>query len=245
MAHKAIPGGYESMAGDINGVLGTLPSDKAELVRKSVLGAYTRLPDLSTRSGNMLHYMVCHQVTPNPNFDPTSLFFKIGETVLRLSRVDFALVSGLKFGPSSFDPYAAHILPPNSVYERLFGAKEETFTSDVRTAYINKEFVVNRVKVHASKDDLVKLSKLLITCGFVMGFDGTKKKIPQWLWVLLEDDDKWEAFPWGSVSFQYLMKEVNAIAKSRKGKKKLNYTFKGNAIAFSVSLLQHLFVFIF
>lgn len=144
------------------------------------------------------------------------------------------MVSGLKFGPSSFNPYAAHELPENSIYERLFGAKEKITTGDVRVVYIDKEALVNNIQVVPSKDDLVKLSKLLMCLGFAMGYDGTKKKIPRWIWVLLEDEKEWEAFPWGSVSFQYLVKEVNGVKKAMKGRI-MNYILNGNMIAFSVS----------
>lgn len=241
--HKVIPGGCETLAGDIDRILRFIGNQKGDLVRNSVLGEFTRLSDVCTKSGNMLHYLVCRQVVPEPNFDPTALFFRIGEQVIRLSREEYALVSGLKFGPSSFDPYAEHQLPPDSIYERLFGLKEDITTGQVRAAYVDKHFMVNNKKVSASKDDLVKLSKLLIALGFVMGYDLTKKKIPRWIWVLLEVDEQWESFPWGSVSFQYLKKEVDGVKKKMTGRI-MNYTLNGNTIAFSVrsiSLLVYLY----
>ncbi|KAL6528964.1 hypothetical protein OROMI_028850 [Orobanche minor] len=154
-------GGYESMAGDVNTVLRTLKLAKSDLVRRSTMGEYTRLDAATTRSGNMIYYVVCHQVTPKPNFDPTSLFFKIGDKVLQFSRVEYALVSGLRFGPSNFDPYAKHELPKNSMFERVFGADETTKLYDVRLAYISKKFVVNDKEVNATHNDYVKLSKFL------------------------------------------------------------------------------------
>lgn len=106
--------GYETLAGEINVVMKTL-TDKSAPVRvtKSALGCYLGLPDYNTWSDCMIHYVVCHQVVPKPNFDPTALFFRIGNTVIRFSRVEYALVSGLKFGATSFNPYARHKLPRN------------------------------------------------------------------------------------------------------------------------------------
>lgn len=238
---KIMTTGYETMARDVRAILDSLPLSASDKVRKSCMGCFTRLDDYSTKCGKMLHYMVFRQVDPTPNFDPTSLFFKIGDKVLRFSRVEYALVSGLRFGPVTFNPYKRHELPPNSTFKRLFGANTDTTTADVHTAYTNKEFKVNKKKVDATTDDYVKLSKLLLALSFALGLNNVKKKIPLWMWVLIEDDKEWEEFPWGSFSYQLLVDCVKNIVKKDRGLKKLNIHIKGNMIALSVSLLRILF----
>lgn len=77
---------------------------------------------------------------PTPEiYYPTTLFFKICNKILRFSIVEFALLSGLNFGPANFSPYKRHELSPNSIFEKLFGAKPETTTADVRNAYAEKK----------------------------------------------------------------------------------------------------------
>lgn len=161
---------------------------------------------------------------------------------MRFSRVEYALVSGLKFGPSTFDPYAEQTLPPNSTYERLFGANPGTRLCDVRNAFLERTFTVQGKEVEATPEDWVKLSKLLLCLGFALGVDTTKKKIPLWMWVLLEIEEEWENFPWGSLSYQVLLEAIRGIPK--KGKGKMNYGIKGNTVAFCVSIVIFLFTLI-
>ncbi|KAL6529926.1 hypothetical protein OROMI_028571 [Orobanche minor] len=67
---------------------------------------------------------------------------------------------------------------------------------------------------------------------FVVGLDTNKTKIPTWMWVLVEDDEAWEQFLWGSMAYQFLIGQINAVKKDAPGP----YHLKGNTIAFLVSL---------
>lgn len=238
--HKTMFTGYESMAGDVRLVLESLPPKFYEEVRNSSMGAFSRLTDFSTRCGKMVHYVVFREVEPSPNFDKTALWFKIGDKVLRFSRVEYALVSGLKFGRTEFNPYRRHRLPSSSIYERLFGANPLTTTAMVRNAFVNKYFEVDEVEVTATPEDYVQLSKFLLALTFALGLDQTKKKIPLWLWVLLENKEQWEAFPWGSYSYQLLVDSIRSVVrKERKTNSgKVSYHIKGNTIAFLVSVFH-------
>lgn len=99
---------------------------------------------------------------------------------LQFSRVEYALVSGLKFGLANFKPYVRHELPPNSIFERLFGANKQTKLKDIHYTYTKKTFMVNGKQVRAMYEDLVKLSKFL-NSSFALGFEARKKKILIWL----------------------------------------------------------------
>ncbi|KAL6540468.1 hypothetical protein OROMI_024351 [Orobanche minor] len=48
------------------------------------------------------------------------------------------------------------------------------------------------------------------------------------MWVLVEDDEAWEQFPWGSMAYQFLIGQINAVKKDVPGP----YHLKGNTIAF-------------
>ncbi|KAL6526211.1 hypothetical protein OROMI_029851 [Orobanche minor] len=205
--HKVMVTGYETTIGDIH---------------------YMKLPDTVTRSGKALHFMISRQVTPKPELDQTALWFKVQGRVLRFSRVEFALITGLKFGPAKINPYMLREkVSGNSVYARLLGGKAIS-PADLRTQFINKQFKVNKVVVKGTENEYLKVAKVLMASMFVVGLDTNKTKIPTWMWVLVEDDEAWEQFPWGSMAYQFLIGQINAVEKDAPGP----YHLKGNTIAF-------------
>ncbi|KAL3619011.1 hypothetical protein CASFOL_037239 [Castilleja foliolosa] len=96
------------------------------------------------------------------------LWFRVGDQFLRFSKYEYALVTGLKFGHTDFD-----------------------LNEDYSYPFDGGEFAV-------STDDQLKISKVIFVCSVLFGEDNLKKPIPRWLWVLVDDEDKWENFPWGS-----------------------------------------------
>ncbi|KAL6564847.1 hypothetical protein OROMI_016297 [Orobanche minor] len=60
---------------------------------------------------------------PNEN----AMWFEVNGEVIRFSKVEFALISGLRFGTSQFNPYQDHDIPETSLYTKLF--KNEKITS--------------------------------------------------------------------------------------------------------------------
>lgn len=214
------------------------------------MGSYTKLDSFSTRNGNMLHYVVFREVKPEPDPDPTALWFKIGGKILRFSRTEYALVSGLRFGQAKFNPYRVHTVPEESVFARLFRYNEKTTTADVARMFNRMKFTYTEwegdkkkeIEIPATTEDFVKVAKLLLASTYALGYEQTKKAIPIWLWVLLENKDEWEEFPWGSYSYQALTDSITSVMKKDRVPKsgKVSYHIKGNTIAFSVSFGYHL-----
>ncbi|KAL6543354.1 hypothetical protein OROHE_010874 [Orobanche hederae] len=243
--------GYEAMIRDINMVLGTLEKKSRKEVKKSCLGHYTRLYDYNTNNGLMIHYIVFREVTPSPNPDTTALRFKIGDNILHFSRTEYALASGLHFGKSDFDPYKPPRLRENSVFERLFRCNDKT-TTDVSRMFKDKKFTYfegdgdnkKEIEVNASEEDYVKLSKLLLATTHALGFETARKAIPLWLWVLLEDNDAWEKFPWGSYSYRSLINSFTNVKKEKVPKSgTVSYHIIGNIIAFSAWVFEAIPIF--
>ncbi|KAL6585097.1 hypothetical protein OROMI_004386 [Orobanche minor] len=226
--HKVMVTGYETTIGDIRMCLSSFGKQCEREIKKSAFKHYMKLPDTVTRSGKALHFMISRQVTPKPELDQTALWFKVQGRVLRFSRVEFALIIGLKFGPAKINPYMLREkVSGNSVYARLLGGKAIS-PADLRTQFINKQFKVNKVVVKGTENEYLKVAKVLMASMFVVGLDTNKTKIPTWMWVLVEDDDAWEQFPWGSMAYQFLIGQINAVKKNVPGP----YHLKGNTIAF-------------
>ncbi|KAL6556779.1 hypothetical protein OROHE_006655 [Orobanche hederae] len=196
--HKVMVTGYESTVGDIRCCLESFGKQAIREMAKSAFGHYMKLPDIVTRSGKVLHYMISRQVTARPELDKTSLWFKVKGKVLRFSRVEFVLISGLKFGPAKTNPYMINDkIPADSVYARLLDSTP-ILPVNLRTKFIDKKFKVNKVEVKGSEADYLKLAKVLMASMYVVGLDPNKTKIPNWMWALVEDDEAWEQFPWGT-----------------------------------------------
>ncbi|KAL6540692.1 hypothetical protein OROMI_024575 [Orobanche minor] len=177
--------GYETTIGDIRMCLSSFGKQCEREMKKSSFKHYMKLPDTVTRSGKALHFMISRQVTPKSELDQTALWFKLQGRVLRFSRAEFTLITGLKFGPAKINPYMLREkVSGDSVYARLLGGKA------------------------------------------ISPADCTK--IPTWMWVLVEDDEAWEQFPWGSMAYQFLIGQINAVKKDVPGP----YHLKGNTIAF-------------
>ncbi|KAL6573382.1 hypothetical protein OROHE_001841 [Orobanche hederae] len=207
--HKVMVTGYEMTVGDIRMCLSSFGKQCEREMKKSAFQHYMKLPDTVTRSEKALHFMISRKVTPKPDLDQTALWFKVQGRVLRFSRVEFALITGLKFGPAKINPYMlSEKVSGDSVYARLLEGKPIS-PADLRTKFVNKQFKVNKVVVKGTEIEYLKLAKVLMASMFVVGLDTNKTKIPTWMWVLVEDDEAWEQFPWGSLSYQFLMGQIN------------------------------------
>lgn len=100
-----------------------------------------------------------------------------------------------------------------------------------------KKFKIGRKAVTANDDDYMKLSKILIAVTCVLGLDNSKKKIPLWLWVLVEDENEWEQFPWGNLSYQVTFDCIKNIAYIDYKMPQIAINIKGNSLALLVSYL--------
>ncbi|KAL3644397.1 hypothetical protein CASFOL_012329 [Castilleja foliolosa] len=77
-----------------------------------------------------------------------------------------------------------------------------------------------------SPEDLLKIAKVLYVHGYFYAID-TRTNIAKWLWVLVEDENEWEKFPWGAYSFKiFIMRMKNLKAGER------SYHFYGFSHAF-------------
>ncbi|KAH6760856.1 hypothetical protein C2S51_017805 [Perilla frutescens var. frutescens] len=99
---------------------------------------------------------------------------------------EFALVSGLQFGTSSFDPNVAHPIPLRGIYYRLFKGKKITVTS------MYDKFKDKTLANH--HPDYVKIANVLIVYRILFCLD-PGQTIDSWVWALVEDVDGWNSFP--------------------------------------------------
>ncbi|KAL6553653.1 hypothetical protein OROGR_007495 [Orobanche gracilis] len=227
--HRIMLTGGENTVKDTRSVLESFSKKTVKQLRHSTIGAFMKLPDAVSRSDKAIYYMISRQVIPKPEIDETTLWFKVKGRVLRFSRVEFALITGLRFGPTpaNFQPYKSHRIPKNSVFTKLLGNKE-VLIAYIRTKFINKKFELKNMEVKGTEVDYLKMAKVLLASLYVLGLDPNKNKVPEWMWALVENDEAWEEFPWGSYAYQILIQQIDAVKKDIPGP----YHLKGNTIAF-------------
>ncbi|KAL3624238.1 hypothetical protein CASFOL_033054 [Castilleja foliolosa] len=175
-----------------------------------------------------MHAMLGQQVN-RQGAGVDELWFRVGDQFLRFSKYEYALVTGLKFGHTDFDPNEDYSYPSDGVYKRKIcrGGRGGIKLNDLVERFAEGEFAV-------STDDQLKISKVIFVCSVLFGEDNLKKLIPEWLWVLVEDEDKWENFPWGSYTFQILYSKIQQVPLTRSPEaKKFAYHFYGFCHAFA------------
>lgn len=135
-----------------------------------------------------------------PNAPDHEVWFSIGGQCIRMSYGDYTLITGLLFGSSSFDISVEHDSFGMGHYMR--------FTNGIliRVSELLKKFT-EAVVDHTYHEDYLKVANILALYLFVLGFED-RKKIDQWVWVLSDDLNRWNVFPWGSYSYGLLLHHI-------------------------------------
>ncbi|KAL6495809.1 hypothetical protein OROGR_030372 [Orobanche gracilis] len=82
--------------------------------------------------------------------------------------------------------------------------------------------------------DALKVAKVLCVCYLLFGFDGGKHIADRWLWTLVEDQTRWESFPWGGYSYQILVTYLRKIPIEVSAGLDPSYHFYGNIYAIMI-----------
>ncbi|KAH6766317.1 hypothetical protein C2S52_017300 [Perilla frutescens var. hirtella] len=155
-------------------------------------------------------------------------WFHIHHSQLRFGPSEYALVSGLRFDSSTFDPHGDHIVPSRSVYHRLFEGK--------RTTIKQMEDRFKELGMARDAADYVKVANILFVYRMILCLDQYRYVDP-WVWALAEDVERWNSFPWGAYSYQSLMHYIGLVPRTREamdGKGSGQYHFYGPIWAFQV-----------
>ncbi|KAL3621724.1 hypothetical protein CASFOL_034384 [Castilleja foliolosa] len=207
---------------DINNRLG---KQTLERFRESCFGAYVHYPRNHV-PGNVMHLMLRQQVIKE-GFDEDELWFLVGDKFVRFSKYEYALVTGLRFGPTNFDPNVDCDIPTDGVYRKFIDPHNEFLKKDAKYTFVLDLFSKPPKDLRRSKQSLLKIVKVLFVHGFFVAFD-KRYRIAIWVWSLVEDENLWETFTWGAYSFQILMYMI----KNAKVKAGDNYHIYGFSHAF-------------
>ncbi|KAL6509593.1 hypothetical protein OROGR_022903 [Orobanche gracilis] len=139
------------------------------------------------------------------NAQADEFWFRIGRRLIRFSRFEYALVTGMRFGDSDFDIHGDDVHIEGSVYDRYpilssGGQMLDRIRGRFATGYFRQQ-----------PGDALKVAKVLCLCYLLFGFDGGKHIADRWLWTSVEDQTRWESFPSGGYSYQILVTYLREI----------------------------------
>lgn len=218
----------EGILGQIHDTLTYFGKGTYMRFKQFCFGHLTNLPEKVGKCVSAIHYVITREIVlPNDGGDKTEISFYINNKRLRFRRFEFALITGLKFGGSSFNHNGNNPISQKSLYTREW-ENNKVCVDDLLTRFTGK-------KIGNNPDDYVKVAKILFVYFVLLGKDPKKTMVSDWMWILVEDEEAWDSFPWGSYSYQVLLHYLKKIKTHPAGTKRESYSLYGFTTTFLVS----------
>ncbi|KAJ4712512.1 Phospholipase-like protein [Melia azedarach] len=186
----------------LNEILGKLTKTQRRLFKQSCFGHFLDLQSLGF-SGNLVHKILLHEVETDG--DEQEMWFLVGEMPMRFSRMEFALITGLRFGTYPDVDVDSHRLK-----DLYFGLKPSPTLDDIDIAFHALDFT--------SIDDVdaAKVMLYYLLERVVIGRAG-RYLADLWLMSLVDDLDEFNRYPWGSVSWRYTYRSLSRALRGQAG----------------------------
>ena len=110
---------------------------------------------------------------------------------------DFALITGLLFGASTFDTTMEYDISGMASYRAFCDPGRATDIKQLIANVTNPENMVEDV------DGSLHLRAVLVCVAHCM-ICGADKHVEPWMWALVNDLDAFDRFPWGAYAYQVM-----------------------------------------
>ncbi|KAI9191237.1 hypothetical protein LWI28_005560 [Acer negundo] len=174
---------------DIENALNSVPEDLAVEERRryteSCFGHFLRMQHNMKFSAGIVHRLLIREL--HHDGPENEMRFLLGKHLVRFSKVEFCLITGLKFG--QLPDTSTYDVVQNGIHQRYFEGRDEVEFGELRA--------VVRTGGFAEQYDAVKLCLLYMLNWILMGLD-EREKVPLWQFRLIENLDAFDAFPWGA-----------------------------------------------
>ncbi|KAK2659144.1 hypothetical protein Ddye_005677 [Dipteronia dyeriana] len=201
-----------------------------QLIMKIGVGSWPPVLGISCRctgelkfSGGVIHQLLLRELDHD---EPTDeMLFLLGNHVVRFSKVEFSLITGLHFGV--IPDTSMYVAVENGIHERYFPAHDEVSLDDLRVVLTQGEF--------EKAYDVVKLCLIYMLNWILIGVD-ERLKIPVWQFWLVEDLNAFDAFPWGAYVYRHsIFSFKHALSRCREERRQQSQGDVGHSIfAFEV-----------
>lgn len=169
----------------LNGVPEHLAVEERRRYTESCFGHFLRMQRNMKFSAGIVHRLLIRELHHDGPED--EMRFLLGKHSVRFSKVEFCLITGLKFG--QLPDTSTYDAVQNGIHQRYFEGRDEVEFGELRA--------VVRTGVFAEQYDAVKLCLLYMLNWILMGLD-EREKVPLWQFRLIENLDAFDAFPWGA-----------------------------------------------
>lgn len=136
-----------------------------------------------------------------PRARPDEMWFEIGGQPYRFGKQEFLLVTGLPFGHIDVKTIKARQNDKNSLLWRLFKGIPPSVKAIV---------LMLKSRANINVEDTFKLANLVIAFQLFYGLD-ERQGVDKALWVMIEDQKAWNAFPWGTMSYSILLDHLRQV----------------------------------
>ncbi|KAK2652819.1 hypothetical protein Ddye_012675 [Dipteronia dyeriana] len=180
--------------GHIDDVLNRVPTEFADEDRRrfmaSYFGHFLTMHREMNFSGGIIHRLLLRELHHNGQTD--EMQFMLGNQSVRFSKVEFSLITGLRFGvvPDT----TKYVAVENDIHQWYFPRADEVSLEEIRGVVTVAEF--------GEAYNVVKLCLTYMLNWILMGVD-ERFKIPVWQFRLVEELDTFDGFPWGAHIYRH------------------------------------------
>ncbi|KAH6794692.1 hypothetical protein C2S52_005169 [Perilla frutescens var. hirtella] len=181
-----------------------------ELLGRFEEGCFGHLIRWKSKSSNgrALHALISREITI-PGAPAHEVWFRINESHIRFSFPEYTLVTGFRFGSSTFDPNAEHNHSNVGVFRRFCGGNDLSIL-ELWNIFCGKD---RRPSKKITPDDYLKVANILALYFFACGYD-TSRKVDSFAWVLVDDLEAWNRIPWGAYTYPILLHYIARLPRS-------------------------------
>ncbi|KAL3621841.1 hypothetical protein CASFOL_034327 [Castilleja foliolosa] len=118
-------------------------------------------------TGTVMHLMLSQQVIKE-GADEDELWFLVGDKFVRFSKYEYALVTGLRFGPTSFAPNEDCDIPTEGVHRKFIDPGNNFSKKGAKYVFVLELFKNPPRDLKKSRESLLKIAKGVICAWFLL-----------------------------------------------------------------------------
>ncbi|KAK2658533.1 hypothetical protein Ddye_005066 [Dipteronia dyeriana] len=180
----------------------------------SCFGHFLRMHQTMQFSGTVVHRLLLREI--HHDGSPYEMQFLLGNVCVRFSKIEFCLITGLKFG--IIPDTSEYLEVENGIHQRCFGGQNEIKIEELKERVQQGQWT--------EQFDVVKLCLLLLLHVFLIGGD-ERGSVPIWQVRLVDNLDGFDAFPWGCLVYSYSIYGFKTALSSRRGRFEQRLRIKG------------------
>lgn len=180
-----------------------LDRENLELFEQSCFGHLLKINSSELIFQGQVFLQLLMHVDMDTSKKERQLVFNIRNSHIRFSAKDFALVTGLRLGTSEAAIITTTTTKIPSIHKNVFWGRPRITLKEVEEAFL-------RVSGdHKGRGELtLKLALLYFVFGILLPKDPRTAKVEVQYLHLVEDLEKFNAFSWGRVSYEFLVSVV-------------------------------------